>query len=192
MSLDCKIYFIPETPCRRGHMSKRRTIGKVCVECENLRKANNKQRYDGYKANWRENNREATRLASKSWYESNKEQKKQYYSENKDSIKERIKNLPSDRKLALKKQRRFYNSGRKQLVELATPNWANKNSIKEIYFACPKDFTVDHEIPLKGKLVCGLHVENNLQYLSHEDNSSKSNKFIPYIESNNFRQEILL
>ena len=61
--------------------------------------------------------------------------------------------------------------------ELATPPWADLNIINEIY-ACAEDCHVDHIIPLQGDLVCGLHVETNLQYLSVEDNLRKSNKFV--------------
>lgn len=61
--------------------------------------------------------------------------------------------------------------------EERTPSWANLAKIKEFYDNCPKGMTVDHVIPLHGVLVCGLHVENNLQYLSGEDNSRKNNKF---------------
>lgn len=58
------------------------------------------------------------------------------------------------------------------------PKWANKDKIKEIYMNRPQGCEVDHIIPLKGKFVSGLHVENNLQYLSAFDNRSKNNKFI--------------
>src|ERR1035437_988360 len=52
----------------------------------------------------------------------------------------------------------------------AFPLWANRENIKEIYKHCPKGFHVDHEIPLKGKNVSGLHVEFNLQYLPALEN----------------------
>lgn len=60
----------------------------------------------------------------------------------------------------------------------ALPLWADLGKIKEIYKSCPDGFEVDHVIPLQGKLVSGLHVENNLQYLKALDNKMKSNKFV--------------
>jgi hypothetical protein len=63
----------------------------------------------------------------------------------------------------------------------AVPVWANLDEIKTIYEKCPKGFHVDHVIPLKGKTVCGLHVEHNLQYLPALDNIRKRNKYEEFV-----------
>lgn len=72
---------------------------------------------------------------------------------------------------------REYQSRRRATKLSRTPKWANIVKIGEIYKNCPEGYHVDHIIPLQGKLVSGLHVENNLQYLSSIDNCSKNNSF---------------
>jgi hypothetical protein len=75
-------------------------------------------------------------------------------------------------------QARLYEQVKKQ----ACPVWAKQDKIREIYkqarFLTKKTgvlYTVDHIIPLRGKTVCGLHVENNLQILTKSENSRKRN-----------------
>jgi 5-methylcytosine-specific restriction endonuclease McrA len=66
----------------------------------------------------------------------------------------------------------------KRRCRIQTPCWADLIKIKEVYSQAQKlGLTVDHIIPLNGKLVCGLHVENNLQLLTRAENSAKLNKF---------------
>lgn len=66
-----------------------------------------------------------------------------------------------------------YNAAKNQ----RTPPWADLKKIKEIYDNCPEGYHVDHIVPLNGKLVSGLHIETNLQYLPAIENIKKGNKF---------------
>lgn len=67
---------------------------------------------------------------------------------------------------------------RRRALQLSRiPKWANLDKIQEIYANRPEGHHVDHEVPLQGKNVCGLHVEYNLQYLTAEDNLRKGNSF---------------
>lgn len=77
-----------------------------------------------------------------------------------------------------------YKQRRKLQIKQATPGWANKDAILDIYkeaseqtIATGERYSVDHIIPLRGKLVCGLHIETNLQVIKLKDNKKKSNKF---------------
>ena len=58
-----------------------------------------------------------------------------------------------------------------------TPSWTNIEAIKLFYKNRPKGYHVDHIIPLQGEKVSGLHVLENLQYLSPSENCRKGNKF---------------
>ena len=58
------------------------------------------------------------------------------------------------------------------------PKWADIEAIRQFYMNKPQGYEVDHIIPLNGKMVSGLHVLENLQYLTIAENRSKNNKFI--------------
>ena len=101
-------------------------------------------------------------------------------------INNREKCQEINRQYRLKNKGIFANKEAKRRVNKldATSPWADLNKIKEIYIMAqrlrknmPKqNFHVDHIIPLKGKNVCGLHVENNLRIIDGLSNMKKGNK----------------
>jgi ABC-type Zn uptake system ZnuABC Zn-binding protein ZnuA len=113
---------------------------------------------------------------------------KRYYQTHKDRLDEKNKkwakanrkqsNLIKDnwRRLNPEQHRKIQAARRARLLK-ATPKWADLQKIEQIYLNCPIGMEVDHVIPLKGKNICGLHIETNLQYLSKSDNCKKGNRF---------------
>jgi len=93
------------------------------------------------------------------------------------------------RKLQWKKDNMGYvthiNAVRRCVKIERTVSWADLDAIRGIYTACAalnaeygkRAYHVDHIIPLQGKLVSGLHVENNLRIILAKDNLTKSNKY---------------
>ena len=64
------------------------------------------------------------------------------------------------------------------------PAWRDREAIAAFYAEARRltaetgvHHAVDHILPLRGKLVCGLHVEFNLQILTRLANSQKGNRF---------------
>jgi uncharacterized protein YdaU (DUF1376 family) len=84
-------------------------------------------------------------------------------------------------------QKAAYTSMRNASRVSATPVWlssADKDEIAAIYAdAVAKTaqsgfkHEVDHIVPLRSKLVCGLHVKWNLAVITASENRAKSNKF---------------
>lgn len=103
------------------------------------------------------------------------EHRRAYYQENRDEAKEYNRNYYLENTSSF----RARDAARRAKQVLATASWANINEIKQIYKHCPDGMHVDHIVPLTSDIVCGLHVEHNLQYLAAQENLSKGNKFDP-------------
>lgn len=75
---------------------------------------------------------------------------------------------------------------RREGVRQATPTWANLDAIERLYIEARAmtestgiQHHVDHVVPLRSKIVCGLHCEANLQILPGAENLSKFNRYWP-------------
>lgn len=96
-----------------------------------------------------------------------------------------VKNNPEKRKAASEQYRkknseyyRQYASLRARYVLHAKPKWVDEEKLLAFYkLATELGLEVDHIIPIKHDLVCGLHVPWNLQLLTRSENAQKSNKF---------------
>jgi 5-methylcytosine-specific restriction endonuclease McrA len=126
--------------------------------------------------------RQAHPTRYREWYRKNREHKKQYFAawraqhaeQHRQSYRRWVRANPS-RKNAL--------IARRQATKLrATPTWADQTAIRAIYQEALRltretgiPHEVDHIVPLRSALVCGLHVPANLQILTRDANKKKSN-----------------
>lgn len=69
-------------------------------------------------------------------------------------------------------------------MQIATVAWANHEVIRALYNEARRlsaetgvRHVVDHVIPLRGREICGLHVETNLQVITLSANSQKCNRW---------------
>jgi hypothetical protein len=115
-----------------------------------------------------------TRNRNKKYYYANIEKEKERsaikYQKQKNTVRREWRNKNRGKIRAWQKLGKLY-------IKQATPKWADMSLISDFYRNCPAGYHVDHIVPLRGKAVCGLHIINNLQYLSASDNIRKSNKF---------------
>lgn len=143
-------------PCSRGHLVGRSVQSGMCRLCD-------KEDQAAYK----ERNKERVLEADRARYNATKEEKR-------DRMREQYKKTYQRHKASFIAAVRVR---RGQMIH-RTPAWSQKEAIRSFYNNCPQGYEVDHIIPLQGKLVSGLHVLENLQYLPVAENRSKGNRYV--------------
>ena len=118
------------------------------------------------------------------WYAENKNKKQEYDSARRANSPEAYRAASKRFRINNPEVKNADTSVRRKRVQRATPKWANLFIIKEMYLLARErskatgfEWHVDHIIPLRGKKVCGLHVESNLQIIPAEHNLKKRNHY---------------
>lgn len=109
--------------------------------------------------------------------------RKQYYRDNQVSIEKKKRLYEASNRAQSNALKAKYRASKRK----ATPNWLTDEDnaqIVEFYDCCQMfktytglEYQVDHIIPLRSDIVCGLHVPWNLQVLTAFENNTKNNSF---------------
>jgi hypothetical protein len=121
---------------------------------------------------WRRNNPDRARANARAWQQANPAKVR--------ALRRKRRMSPTGRQYYRRTQ-----INRLHRLSQAIPPWADMGAIETFYAAAPDGTHVDHIIPIatkrgsrtaEGFLVCGLHCEDNLQYLGAKDNSLKGDQ----------------
>jgi hypothetical protein len=150
--------YVTGRPCSRGHLSPRYSGNQTCVACtaedaaaSELRRAERIQADPDFRIK----RRAQKNSTSSKWRKSHRGEKSAEWAK--------------------------YRADKLQ----RTPKWADLEMIRKIYDTSAwitkvtgLEHHVDHIIPMRGKLVSGLHVAENLRVLPGPENLSKGSKFM--------------
>jgi len=178
--------YFPGSVCKHGHLSERRTSNGECLECVRVY---NSGRKDEYKE-WCANNKNSIKKYGQKYYEKNKTKILSKIKKSRIRVPrivrspEMIKEQKRQWNIKNKGWKNFLTRKRQAQISRATPKWTNIDAIREIYILSEAisyqtgiKHHVDHIIPLQGNLVCGLHIPENLQIITENENLKKGRKF---------------
>lgn len=153
-------------PVRRASRDGLSYICKPCVVVQSREwRAKNRERHRASVLAWQKANKDRVNQRSREWRQRNVARRAE-------SIKAWNERNQDKRAEAVARRR----------AKLVTPAWANAEAIAGFYTEAKRlegetgiPHHVDHIIPLNSKLVCGLHVESNLQVIPARENILKRN-----------------
>jgi len=179
-------------PCKHGHFADRYTIAAKCVECTVVQstawRVSNPEKHSASMRKWMENNRELHGTRVKRWQAANKdkvrEDAKKWVAANPEKVK--AKTLRYIKKHPEAYTARAVASVAKRAKRV--PQWLTSDDwwiMREAYKLAKLRtqmlgfiWEVDHIIPLRGELVSGLHVPQNIQVIPKALNRAKRNQYI--------------
>jgi len=180
-AINAKYYFTGK-PCKHGHIAPRKTKGS-CVECMKVEWQQAAEKRTDYFVQY--NKKEEV-----------KEKKHKWYLKNREKVIEAASTRPLEAKREYQQNWKERNvlwvradtKARRRKHRQATPLWLTrrqKSEIRQIYQIAitmtqttGEQYVVDHIVPLRSDVVCGLHVPWNLRVMTQEENLKKSNKLL--------------
>ena len=196
--------YIPESPCIHGHLLRYSKSG-ACVECvqrrndkwrkahrdkhnlaQRVRRARNPQKNRDESRAWRKANPDKVKLQKQRHSKTDSSRARQAAAYQKNKSTRQLQNKlwrSSNRELFRTYQRKY-----KIKLRSSLPPWLTSDDwwlIDEVYDLARLrtqltgvPHHVDHEIPLQGKTVSGLHVPLNLRVITQEENQRKNNRYV--------------
>ena len=146
-------------PCKYGHVAERLAVNSLCVDCMEMR-----------------------RKANMHWFREHDKKRQQTPERHAEKAANERKNRKKPHRQAARAAERMARIAA-QLER--TPPWADLMTIRQIYDTSHwitkvtgLEHHVDHIIPMRGKLVSGLHIAENLRVLPGPENLTKGSKFM--------------
>jgi hypothetical protein len=171
-------------PCPRGHAAQRFTSGRGCIDCLAIIRAekriiNKKKRHAKRPELGFTPEQMAARIVGQ---QAAAYQRARAKLTAEDRVRINTATAEWAKKNPAKTSAKCGNRRAKKLK--AMPAWADRKDIESFYRLAkfmgevlPSKFEVDHIIPLQHPDVCGLHVSENLQVITSDNNRRKSNHF---------------
>lgn len=176
-------FYFTGKPCKHGHIARRYASSGRCLTCKEEWDSQNAESVAKSKRRYQILHPERVRKSSSKYYWKDPDKRSQYW--------KRYSKTHRNEIIAKSRQYRRDNpakiaalvSKRRAARKRAIPKWANMVAIEQFYQNARQitletgvKHVVDHIVPLRGKTVCGLHCEDNLQVIGEKPNRLKSNK----------------
>lgn len=159
-------------PCAKSRSSDwyKANTERALKSCKDRYPQVREQRLKGMRE-WRERNPDRKQEIDRHWRTNNRDRKRENWREWKSKNPHKGAKESSLRRAAKRN---------------ATPSWANHDVIAELFLEAARltkqtgiKYHVDHIVPLKSEIVCGLHWEGNMRVITGAENISKSNRYWP-------------